>query len=66
MEPEEKKLDQYSGLRTNPENLKKDPDPIIWEKWQGAVLLRNEIERYCQEPIKLITPFDPKYLKPSA
>lgn len=66
MESAEKKLDQYLGLRANPEDLKKDPDPTIWETWQGAVLLRDEIERYCQKPIKLITPFDPKYLKPAA
>jgi deoxycytidine triphosphate deaminase len=66
MNSAEKKLDRYVGLMANPEDLKKDPDPTIWETWQGAVLLRDEIERYCQEPIKLITPFDPKYLKPAA
>jgi deoxycytidine triphosphate deaminase len=66
MDSEEKKRDQYLSLRANLDDLKKDPDPTIWETWQGAVLLKNEIERYCQDPIKLITPFDPKYLKPAA
>jgi len=66
MESAQKKLDQYSDLRANPQDLKKDPDPAVWETWQGAVLLRDEIERYCQEPIKLITPFDYEYLKPAS
>jgi deoxycytidine triphosphate deaminase len=48
------------------EELKRDPDPDVWNRWQGAVLLRNEIERYCREPIRLITPFDQRYLKPAS
>jgi len=66
MESAEKELDSYAGLRAKSEDLKKDPDPSTWESWQGAVLLRDEIDRYCREPIKLITPFDPKCLKPAA
>jgi deoxycytidine triphosphate deaminase len=66
MESAENKLDQYSDLKANPQDLKKDPDPAAWKAWQGAVLLRDEIERYCEEPIKLITPFDSKYLKPAS
>lgn len=48
------------------EVLKKDPDPKVWETWQGAVLLRDEIQRYCEGPIKLIVPFDAQYLKPAS
>lgn len=66
MESAENKLNRYSDLRASPQDLKKDPDPAVWEAWQGAVLLRDEIERYCEEPIKLITPFDSKYLKPAS
>jgi deoxycytidine triphosphate deaminase len=52
---------------SNREHLKKDPDPNIWSNWQGSVLLRDEIKRYCMPPINLITPFDEnKYLKPAS
>ena len=59
---------QFDHLKADPEKLKMDPDPEVWRMWQGAVLLKDEIRRYCQEPIKLITPFedDPKFLKPSS
>lgn len=46
--------------------FKADPDPQVWSNWLGAVLLRNEIERYCREPIRLITPFEQRYLKPAS
>jgi len=62
----EGKPDKLENLKANPEDLKKDPDPEIWRTWQGAVLLKDEIARYCGEPIKLITPFGQKYLKPSS
>ena len=60
--------EQFEHLRADPEKLKMDPDPEVWKIWQGAVLLKDEIRRYCQEPIKLITPFEdnPKFLKPSS
>ena len=60
--------EQFEYLKTDPELLKRDPDPRVWETWQGAVLLKDEIRRYCQEAIRLIRPFedDPKYLKPSS
>lgn len=59
---------QFDHLKADPEKLKMDPDPEVWRMWQGAVLLKDEIRRYCQEPIKLITPFEdnPKFLKPSS
>jgi len=58
----------FTHLKTDPEKLKMDPDPEIWERWQGAVLLKDEIRRYCKEPIKLIIPFEdkPEFLKPSS
>lgn len=60
--------EQFEHFRTNPELLKKDPDAEIWDKWQGAVLLKDEIRRYCQAPIKMIIPFEdtPACLKPSS
>jgi deoxycytidine triphosphate deaminase len=60
--------EQFEHLKADPEKLKMDPDPEVWKIWQGAVLLKDEIRRYCQEPIKLIAPFedDPKFLKPSS
>ena len=66
MESAENEPGQYSDCRANPQDLKKDPDPTVWETWEGAVLLRDEIERYCREPIRLITPFDSRYLKPAS
>ena len=56
----------FKHRRADPENLKNDPDPEVWQAWQGSVLLSDEIERYCQDPIKLIIPFDRKYLKPAS
>lgn len=68
MEFAEESPEQFEHLKADPEKLKMDPDPEVWKMWQGAVLLKDEIKRYCQEPIKLITPFedDPKFLKPSS
>lgn len=68
MEFAEELSEQFEHLKADPEKLKMDPDPEVWRMWQGAVLLKDEIRRYCQEPIKLITPFedDPKFLKPSS
>lgn len=59
-EPERNKVD--------PKLLKKDLDDAIWETWQGAVLTKDEIKRYCDSPIKLIDPFEDrrKYLKPAS
>lgn len=55
---------KHKGIDRN--KLKKDPDQNVWDNWQGAILLRNEIARYCVEPIKLITPFEQQYLKPAS
>ena len=33
---------------------------------RGAVLLRDQIERYCKQPIDLIVPFEERYLKPAS
>lgn len=57
---------QFEHLRADPEKLKMDPDLDVWKNWQGAVLLRDEIERYCKQPINLIVPFYAKYLKPAS
>ncbi len=47
--------------------LKKDPRDKVWRSWQGAVLLRDEIEYYCNQNPPLIDPFDKKkYLKPAS
>lgn len=43
--------------------LKRDPRDEVWEDWQGAVLLRNEIEYYASLDPPLIEPFDKKHLK---
>jgi deoxycytidine triphosphate deaminase len=58
----------FEHLKADPEKLKCDPDSEVWEKWQGAVLLKDEIRRYCKDPIKLIVPFEdkPEFLKPSS
>ena len=60
--------EQFEHLKTDIESLKKDPDPEVWEKWQGAVLLKDEIRRYCEKPIRLIIPFadTPEFLKPAS
>jgi len=64
----EESAEQFEHLKTNIELLKKDPDTETWKEWQGAVLLKDEIRRYCQEPIRLITPFEdkPEFLKPAS
>ena len=48
--------------------LRRDPRDEVWEKWQGAVLLRDEIREYCKKDPKLIDPFvdDEKFLKPAS
>jgi len=66
MEVVNESSEQFKHRRADPENLKSDPDPEVWRAWQGSVLLSDEIERYCQDPIKLIIPFDRKYLKPAS
>lgn len=60
--------EQFEHLRTDPEQLKRDPDASVWETWQGAVLLKDEIRRYCQDPIRLIIPFEDtrELLKPAS
>ena len=42
--------EQFEHLRTDPEQLKRDPDASVWETWQGAVLLKDEIRRYLSRP----------------
>lgn len=63
MKPNDDSSEETAHLRSDPEKLKRDPDPGVWSTWQGSVLLRDEIERYCREPIKLIVPFEPEHLK---
>lgn len=43
--------------------LRRDPREEVWENWQGAVLLKNEIEYYASLDPPLIEPFDKEYLK---
>ncbi len=57
---------EYRNLPVDKDELKCDPDPQVWSNWNGAVLLRDEIKRYCDSPIKLIRPFDAEYLKPAS
>jgi len=52
--------EQFKRVKVNPKTLKKDPDANIWKAWQGAVLLKDEIKRYCTGPIKMIDPFEDK------
>lgn len=51
---------------TDREHLKRDPNADVWKNWQGAVLLRDEIVRYCKPPINLIIPFNTNDLKPAS
>jgi deoxycytidine triphosphate deaminase len=48
--------------------LKRDPRDEVWENWQGAVLLRDEIREYCKRDPQLIDPFvdDDDFLKPAS
>lgn len=48
--------------------LRRDPRDEVWENWQGAVLLRDEIKFYCKQDPPLIDPFvdDEKFLKPAS
>lgn len=57
--------EEFKHGKVDPEILKKDPDANIWKSWQGAVLLKDEIKRYCTGPIKMIVPFEDtrKFLK---
>lgn len=43
--------------------LRRDPRDEVWEDWQGAVLLKNEIEYYASLAPPLIEPFDSENLK---
>jgi deoxycytidine triphosphate deaminase len=43
--------------------LRRDPRDEVWEDWQGAVLLKNEIEYYASLDPPLIENFDKEYLK---
>ena len=57
--------EEFKHGKVDPEILKKDLDASIWKSWQGAVLLKDEIKRYCTGPIKMIVPFEDtrKFLK---
>lgn len=46
--------------------LRRDPRDEVWEDWQGAVLLKNEIEYYVSLDPPLIKPFDSTLLKPAS
>ena len=49
-----------------PEILQKDPREEVSSKWQGAVLLSDEITFYAtQKGHPLIHPFEPTNLKPA-
>lgn len=54
---------EFRDLMVERDILKQDPSPQTWANWQGSILLRDEIRRYCEGPIKLIRPFDEQYLK---
>ena len=43
--------------------LKEDPREEVWSNWQGAVLLRDEIEHYANLDPPLIKPFEKELLK---
>ena len=45
--------------------LEEDLNFPNWQGWPGAVLLSNEIERFCNASPPLIDPFDPDNLKPA-
>jgi deoxycytidine triphosphate deaminase len=51
---------------TEDKRVRRDPESKVWNNWQGAVLLRDEIERYCKLQPPLIDPFDPDQLKPAS
>ncbi len=55
-------------MRVNKEKspLKEDPREEVRRSWQGAVLLRDEIEYYCRQELPLIEEFDLKHLKPAS
>jgi deoxycytidine triphosphate deaminase len=46
--------------------LRRDPRDEVWEHWQGAVLLKNEIEYYCSLEPPLIEDFDLGCLEPAS
>jgi len=46
--------------------LKRDPRDEVWETWQGAVLLQDEIEYYASLDPPLIENFDKECLKPAS
>lgn len=46
--------------------LTADPRSDVWSKWQGAVLLRDEIEYYANLNPPLINPFERDLLKPAS
>ena len=68
MEVIRKSSEQFERAKVDPELLKKDPDTNIWKNWQGSVLLKDEIKRYCTGPTKMIDPFEEnrKCLKPAS
>ena len=45
--------------------LEQDPQFPEWQNRTGAVLLSDEIERYCNGSSPMIAPFDPDNLKPA-
>lgn len=65
MQKQNERVAEVDDWKASPEVLKKDPDSQVWKTWQGSVLLKDEIKRYCKNEIKLITPFDEKELQPA-
>ncbi len=47
------------------ERLKRDPDNEVWSNWQGAVLLKNWILRYCKLTPPLIEDMEEEFLEPA-
>lgn len=48
------------------ERLRRDPRDEVWENWQGAVLLKDEIEYYASLDPPLIENFAKEGLKPAS
>lgn len=51
---------------TENKRLRRDPRDEVWKNWQGAVLLKDEIEYYASLDPPLIENFDKECLKPAS
>lgn len=50
---------------TEDTRLRRDPRDEVWKNWQGAVLLKDEIEYYSSLEAPLIKPLESSLLKPA-